>query len=51
MDSIEIAKIGTVGRSIMKQMNLSKPEEDPEDHVKNVAAFHYEPPADEIFGT
>ncbi|KAM3173408.1 hypothetical protein ACTXT7_012568 [Hymenolepis weldensis] len=35
----------------MKQMNLSKPEKDLEDYVKNFGEFHYEPSTGELFGT
>ncbi|KAM3188538.1 hypothetical protein ACTXT7_000092 [Hymenolepis weldensis] len=31
MDSIEAAKIAAIVRCIMEQMNLSKPDKDPED--------------------
>ncbi|VDL64253.1 unnamed protein product [Hymenolepis diminuta] len=43
MDSIESAKIAAIGRSIREQMNLSKPDKDSEDYIKNVGEFHYEP--------
>ncbi|VUZ49815.1 unnamed protein product [Hymenolepis diminuta] len=35
----------------MEQMNLSKPDKDPEDYIKNVGEFHYEPSVGEIFTT
>ncbi|KAM3185160.1 hypothetical protein ACTXT7_006905 [Hymenolepis weldensis] len=43
MDSIETAKIAIIVRCIMEQMNLSKPDKDPKDYIKNVGEFHYEP--------
>ncbi|VUZ52730.1 unnamed protein product [Hymenolepis diminuta] len=49
MDSIESAKIAAIGRSIREQMNLSKPDKDSEDYIKNVGEFHYEPSVGEIF--
>ncbi|VDL60578.1 unnamed protein product [Hymenolepis diminuta] len=38
MDSIETAKIAAIVRCIMEQMNLSKPDKDPEDYIKNVVS-------------
>ncbi|KAM3180289.1 hypothetical protein ACTXT7_016580 [Hymenolepis weldensis] len=35
----------------MEQMDLSKPDKDPEDYLKNVGEFHYEPSVGEIFTT
>ncbi|VDL59761.1 unnamed protein product [Hymenolepis diminuta] len=35
MDSIETAKIAAIVRCIMEQMNLSKPDKDQEDYIKN----------------
>ncbi|VUZ48827.1 unnamed protein product [Hymenolepis diminuta] len=32
-------------------MNLSKPDKDPEDFIKNIGEFHYEPSVGEIFTT
>ncbi|KAM3181678.1 hypothetical protein ACTXT7_013899 [Hymenolepis weldensis] len=51
IDSIETAKIVAIVRCIMEQMNLSKPDKDPEDYIKNVGEFHYEPSVGEIFTT
>ncbi|KAM3182284.1 hypothetical protein ACTXT7_012704 [Hymenolepis weldensis] len=51
MDSIETEKIAAIVRCIMGQMNLSKPDKDPEDYIKNVGEFHYEPSVGEIFTT
>ncbi|KAM3175136.1 hypothetical protein ACTXT7_009115 [Hymenolepis weldensis] len=51
MDSIETAKIAAIVRYIMEQMNLSKPDKDPEDSINNVGEFHYEPSVGEIFTT
>ncbi|KAM3186211.1 hypothetical protein ACTXT7_004797 [Hymenolepis weldensis] len=51
MDSIEIAKIAAIVRCIMEQMNLSKPDKDPEDYIKNIGEFYYEPSVGEIFTT
>ncbi|VDL18892.1 unnamed protein product [Hymenolepis diminuta] len=51
MDSIETAKIAAIVRCIMEQMNLSKPDKDPEAFIKNVGEFHYEPSVGEIFTT
>ncbi|VUZ49428.1 unnamed protein product, partial [Hymenolepis diminuta] len=51
MDSIETAKIAAIVRCIMKQMNLSKPDTDPEAFIENVGEFHYEPSVGEIFTT
>ncbi|VDL57046.1 unnamed protein product [Hymenolepis diminuta] len=51
MDSIKTAKISAIARSIMEQMNLSKPDKDPEDYSKNFGEFHYEPSVGETFTT
>ncbi|KAM3172724.1 hypothetical protein ACTXT7_013946 [Hymenolepis weldensis] len=51
MNSIETAKITAIVRCIMEQMHLSKPDKDPEDHIKNVSEFHFEPSVGEIFMT
>ncbi|KAM3171084.1 hypothetical protein ACTXT7_017324 [Hymenolepis weldensis] len=51
MDLIETAKIAAIVRSIMKQMNLLKPDKDPEDYIKNVDELQYEPSVGEIFTT
>ncbi|VUZ56321.1 unnamed protein product [Hymenolepis diminuta] len=51
MDSIETAKIAAIVRCIMEQMNLSKPDKDQEDYIKNVGEFHYEPVVGETFTT
>ncbi|VUZ47806.1 unnamed protein product [Hymenolepis diminuta] len=51
MDSIETAKIAAIVRCIMEQMNLSKPDKDPEDYIKNVGEFHYKPFVSEISTT
>ncbi|VUZ45150.1 unnamed protein product, partial [Hymenolepis diminuta] len=51
MDSLETAKIAAIVRCIMKQMNLSKPDTDPEDFIENVGEFHYERYVGEIFTT
>ncbi|KAM3180982.1 hypothetical protein ACTXT7_015242 [Hymenolepis weldensis] len=37
--------------TIEEQMNLSKPDKGPEDYIKNVGEFHYEPSVGEIFTT
>ncbi|VUZ50490.1 unnamed protein product [Hymenolepis diminuta] len=49
MDSTETAKITAVFRCIVEQMNLSKPDKDPEDYIKNIGEFQYEPSVGEIF--
>ncbi|KAM3180538.1 hypothetical protein ACTXT7_016083 [Hymenolepis weldensis] len=41
----------TIFRRIMEKMNLSIPDEDPEDYIKNIGESHYEPSVDEIFTT
>ncbi|VDL64862.1 unnamed protein product [Hymenolepis diminuta] len=51
MDSIETAKIAATVRCIMEQMNLSKPDKDPEAFIKNIGEFRYEPSVGEIFTT
>ncbi|KAM3171082.1 hypothetical protein ACTXT7_017327, partial [Hymenolepis weldensis] len=51
MDSIKTAKIAAIVRCIMEQMNLSKPDKDPADYIKNVGEFHYEHSVGAIFTT
>ncbi|KAM3181594.1 hypothetical protein ACTXT7_014065 [Hymenolepis weldensis] len=51
MDSIKTAKIAAIIRCIIEQMDLSKPDKDHEDYIKNVDEFHYEPSVGEIFTT
>lgn len=41
MDSIEIANIATIVLGIIERMNLSKPDKDPDDCVRNAGGFHY----------
>ncbi|VUZ46663.1 unnamed protein product [Hymenolepis diminuta] len=42
MDSIKIAKIKAIVRTIMGQLKLSKPDRAPENYIKNVGEFHHE---------
>ncbi|KAM3180873.1 hypothetical protein ACTXT7_015457 [Hymenolepis weldensis] len=51
MDSLETTKIALFVRNIMEQMNLSKPDKDLDNYVKNIVEFHYEPPVRELFAT
>ncbi|KAM3176797.1 hypothetical protein ACTXT7_005813 [Hymenolepis weldensis] len=51
MDSIKTVNIAAIVRSIMEQMNLSKPDKDPGNYIKDIGEFYYEPSVGEIFET
>ncbi|VDL44676.1 unnamed protein product [Hymenolepis diminuta] len=51
MDSIKIAKIKAIVRTIMGQLKLSKPDRAPENYIKNVGEFHHESSVSEVFAT
>lgn len=52
MDSIKTASIAAIIRGIKEQVNLSKPDKDRRDCLKNVSEFHKEPPvAGKVFTT
>ncbi|VUZ41688.1 unnamed protein product [Hymenolepis diminuta] len=45
------ARISSVVRSIITQMNFSMSKNDPKGHVKNIGIFNYNPLTDETFAT